>query len=151
MPTKQSVIFHKDSASQGAGDSRKTSQQLDKLAKGSARVILDVKAVFPFNFFPDELIIDETKVSVLTNYFFFTRQVRSVEYKDIFNVVVNQGVIFAKLEIVDRFFSQESIVVPYMKKKDAIRARRIIQGLMMARKENINIRTLPLGELTEKL
>jgi phosphorylcholine metabolism protein LicD len=132
-------------------EEKKAAEKLDSLASGSARVILDVKAVFPFNFFPDELIVDETKVSVHANYFFFTKEVRSIEFKDIFNVVIRQGVLFASLEVVDKYFSEAPIVVSYMKKKDAILARRIIQGLIIAKKENINTRILPLRDLKLKL
>lgn len=130
---------------------QKASEELSKLARGSARVILDIKAVFPFNFFPDEVIVDEAKVSIHTHYFFYTKEVRSIEFKDIFNVVVQQGVIFAKLEIIDRFFSQEPVTIEFLKKNDAIRARRIIQGMMIANKEGIDTQALPIDELMKKL
>ena len=129
----------------------KAARDLDKLVLGSERVILDIKAVFPFNFFPDEVIADEAKVSVHTNYFFYTKEVRSIEYKEIFNVAIRQGIFFASLEIVDRFFSQDPLIVPYLWKKDAIRARRIIQGMMIARAEGIDTHTLPIADLVHKL
>lgn len=129
----------------------KASEELNKLARGSARVIIDIKAVFPFNFFPDEVIVDETKVSIHTHYFFYTKEVRSVEYKDIFNVIVQQGVLFARLEIVDRYFSQDPVTVTFLKKKDAIRARRIIQGMIIATNEGVDTQALPIDELMKKL
>ena len=129
----------------------KAARELDKLAKGSARIIFSAKTVFPFNFFPDELVVDETKVSLHTSYFFYTKQVRSIEYRDMFNVIINQSLFFANIEIIDRFFSKESIKVDFLWKKDAILARRIIQGMMIATKRNISIDKMPLGELLEKL
>ena len=129
----------------------KEAKELDKLAKGSARVIFGAKSVFPFNFFPDELVVDETKVSLHTSYFFYTKQVRSIEYRDIFNVIINQGIFFGNIEIIDRFFSQDPIKIDYLWKKDAILARRIIQGMMIATKKNIAIHKMPIGELLEKL
>lgn len=138
--------------SNGANNAQqKASEELDSLATGSARIILDIKAVFPFNFFPDELIIDETKVSVHTKLFFYTKQVRSVVYSDIFNVVIHEGLFFAKLEIIDRYFSEQSIVIEFLKKKDAILARRIIQGMVIAKKEKIDLQALPIKDLIEKL
>ena len=129
----------------------KATDDLNKLARGSARVILDIKAVFPFNFFPDEVIADEAKVSVHTNYFFYNKEVRSIEYKDIFNIAVQQGLFFATLEIVDRFFSQDPLIIPYLKKKDAIKARRILQGMIITKNEKIETQDLSINELVDKL
>lgn len=127
------------------------SRELDSLAHGSARIILDIKAVFPFNFFPDEIIVDESKVSIHVNYFFYSKEVRSMEFKDIFNVIIQQGLFFARLEIVDRFFTVQPVIIPYLWKKDAVRARRIIQGMILSKKMNIDIHTIPIDELVRKL
>lgn len=161
MVKKNSTIFSRETDVKRSDSTRdipvkglqqsKAAGELDKLVRGSRRIILDIKAVFPFNFFPDEVIADEAKVSVHTNYFFYTKEVRSIEYKEIFNVAIRQGVFFASLEITDRFFSQDPVVVPYLWKKDAIAARRIIQGMMIARSENIDTYTLPIDELVKKL
>lgn len=152
MQKVQSVIFNKgDEYNPIATVSRASNNKLDMLARESARVIVDVKAVFPFNFFPDEVILDETKVSVHISYFFWSKEVRSIEYKDIFNVAVQQGLFFAKLEIVDRFFTQSPITINYLFKKDAHKIRRLIQGMMIAQKEQIDIHDMPLKELVAKL
>lgn len=125
--------------------------KMESLAQGSQRILLEIKSVFPFDLFPDEVIIDETKVSIHRNYFFYTGQIQSVELKDVFNVVVNHGLFFAKLELFDRYFAQQPISVEYLKKEDAIRARHIIQGLVIAKKENIDITALSEDDLIAKL
>lgn len=130
---------------------RSPSEHLSHLARQSSRVLLDIKAVFPFNFFPDEVILDEAKVSIHTNFFFYSKEVRSVEYKDIFNVLVQQSLFFAKLAIIDRYFTQQPIVVQFLRKNDAFRARRLIQGMIIVKKENIDIRELSREELLQKL
>jgi len=126
-------------------------KKLNKLAQGSARVLIEIKTVFPFNFFTDYLIIDELKVTIHTSYFFYTKEVRSIEYKDILNVIVQEGVIFAKLEIIDRFFTQHPSSLEYLKKKEAIEARRVIQGMIIAKKENIDTQKIPANELLDQL
>lgn len=130
---------------------KQASKDLDKLVTSSARVILDIRAVFPFNFFPDELVLDETKLSIHTNFFFSTKQVRSLEYKDIFNVSIQTGLFFAKIEITDRYFSQDPTTIEYLWKSDAILARRLIQGMIIATNEDIDMRKLPMDELLSKL
>ena len=76
---------------------------------------------------------------------------RSIEYEDIYNVFIQQGLFFAKLEIVDRFFSQQRICVEYLKKAEAIRARRLIQGMMIVKKDNIDLSKLSVEEVVAKL
>ncbi|MDQ5900729.1 MAG: hypothetical protein QG600_307 [Patescibacteria group bacterium] len=125
--------------------------KLDDLVAGSSRVILDIHSTFPFDFFPDDVILDETKVTIHSKYFFLTKEVRSVEYIDIFNVIVQQGVFFAKLELVDRFFAHQPIIINYLKKRDAMLARRLIQGMIIAQKHNVDIRGIPVDELLKKL
>lgn len=126
-------------------------KKLNGLADGASRILLDIKAVFPFDLFPDQVTIDETKVTIHSRYFFFTKEVRSIELKDIFNVSVSQGVLFSKLEITDRFFSQEPFTVEYLWKSDAEKARRIIQGLIIAKKENVDVHDLPMEEVVSKV
>jgi len=130
---------------------RQTSDQLKDLVAGSERILLDMKSVFPFDFFPDELIADESKVSIHTNYFFVSKEARSIQYTDIFNVIVSHGLFFANIEIVDRYYAQQPIVVKYLKKDDAILARRIIQGMIIAKKEEIDIGNLPKELLLKRL
>jgi hypothetical protein len=129
----------------------KASRELDSLAKGSSRIILDIKSVFPFNFFPDEIIVDDSKVNIHIRYFFYSKEVRSVEFKDIFNIILQQGLFFAKLEIVDRLFTVQPLIITYLWKKDAIKARRIIQGMIIAKKQNIETQSLPIADLVRKL
>lgn len=154
----QNVIYPKEEAADPYDDNygfdtneKKATKKLDGLVSGSVRVLLDIQSVFPFDFFPDDVIVDEVKVSVFTKFFFWSREVRSIEYKDIFNVVVQQGMFFAKLEIVDRYFSQQTIVVDFLKVKDAMKARRIIQGMIIAHKEDIELHALSKEKLIEKL
>lgn len=156
MIQTQAVIFDRNKnenkirmSSNGA--KKKEGAKLDQLASGSARVLLEVRTVFPFNFFPDEVIIDEVKVSLHTSYFFYSREVRSIEYKDIFNIIAQESLVFGRLEIFDRYFSHSPFIVDFLWKSDAKKARRLIQGLIIAKKQNINTSIIPLDELMQKL
>ena len=152
MPKRSGVIYQElTEITDSDQKKQEASQKLTTLAKESGRILLDIKAVFPFNFFPDEVILDETKASIHTNFFFYSKEVRSIEYEDIYNVFIQQGLFFAKLEIVDRFFSQQRICVEYLKKAEAIRARRLIQGMMIVKKDNIDLSKLSVEEVVAKL
>lgn len=160
---KQSiVIFSQENveagAAQDAGEGKKDSQtaaqkaskKLDKIADSSSRILYELKTVFPFNFFPDEIIIDETKVTVVSHIFFQSKETHSVMYQDIFNVIVDNSVFFATMIIADRFFSREPTKITYLKKHEAMKAMRIILGMMVISKERVNTQPLPLEELREK-
>lgn len=123
--------------------------KLDNIAKRSERLLLHVKTVFPFKFFSDEIVIDDTKVSVVANTFFFSSQVRSVMYEDISSVTVEHNLIFATVHITDRNFRDEPLRIPYLFKPDAIHARRVIQGLIIAKREKIDLHKIPAANLVE--
>lgn len=153
MIKQQSVIF-KGNKVKGAAEVRETQKataQLDEMVKRSARVILKIKAVFPFNLFPDEVILDESKITIYSKMFFMSQQTVSIMYPDVFNVIVEDSVFFATLEIADRFFSREPIKIKYLKRGDAQKARKIILGMSILTKENVNIQSLPINELLEKV
>ncbi len=128
----------------------KNLQKLDSLANESQHTLLKIKAVFPFNFFPDEIIIDETKVSIIRKLFFFSNQIRSVAHEDILNVIVEYHIFFATLGIVDRSFIQQPISINYLKKNDAILARCIIQGIIIAKKEGVDFNMVTVKDLVQK-
>lgn len=132
-------------------EKEKNIRKLTRLSRESEKVIMRLQAVFPFNFFPDEVIIDEAKVSVIHKIFFFSRQIRSIAHEDIFNVVVEHSILFATLEIADRYFIMEPLRIPYLKKDEAIQARKIIQGIIIAKQNGIDLAPLDVNEIRAKI
>lgn len=128
-----------------------THAKLNKLVDESSHIILRVKTLFPFDFFPDEITIDQQKVSIRQAYFFWSSQVRTLEFKDIFNIEVQHNLFFAKIIISDRFFSQAPLEVNYLTKSDALLIQQVIQALQIVTKENIDIRSIPTNQLLDKL
>src|SRR5687768_6675998 len=39
--------------------------RLDEVVAGTGRVLFQAKSIFPFDFFPDELVVDENKISFI--------------------------------------------------------------------------------------
>lgn len=110
-------------------------------------ILFRAKTVFPFDFFPDDLIIDTEKVSVIIRDFFIAEQIFSIPIKHITHLSVEHGAFLAKLQILPgRIFQNQVLSIGHLKKKDAIKARNIIQGLVIADKENVTIDHLILTE-----
>lgn len=121
-------------------------KKFDSVVQGTNKVLLNVKAVFPFDFFPDRIIIDPNKVNVVRKSFFLTEKLHSISIKNITDVYVQTAPFFASLHIMDNAVADNVIIVKYLWKKDAEKARRVIQGLIEASKHEVDIHTVSEGD-----
>lgn len=119
------------------GKSR-TSRTFDALIKKN-RLLLKITSVFPLDLFPNELLIDENKISVFTKKFFFTEDIRCITYKDIQSIEIFAGPFFASLYIRVFGIPNDRIEIKNVFRPQALRARRLIQGLMEASKADIDL------------
>ncbi|MDO8452707.1 MAG: hypothetical protein Q7S79_03055 [bacterium] len=145
---KEPNLLEVSSAPTSAVQERK---KLDDLLVRKDQNLFQASAIWPFDLFPNELLIDSTKVSFLFKSMLW-RETRCVLIKDITDVVVDATPFFATLTVVDRGMIENSVSIRFLNRDVASRARRIIQGLMAAKHEmNIDFARLPLDELKEKL
>lgn len=133
--------------------SRRLIQKLSDLVRGSQNVLLKATAVFPFDLIPNMITVDENKVSVIYKYFPNTETVHSVLIENITDVTVNCSPFFASLKIVDstNYRHPQTIIIDKLYKKDAFHARKLIQGLITAKKEHINLCNFETKQLCEEL
>lgn len=134
-------------------------QKVD-IAPHTARNLYKVSSWFqiPLFFPPDDVIIDEVKVSVVHREFFLIEQIRTFLIKDIIDVVMDSNLLFGTLKVSIGEFKEEPIpespdptkpvkhpyMVQFLKISEAAKARRIIAGLkiLAARKENTSEMTI---------
>src|SRR5687767_10553618 len=114
-------------------------EKLEKLLHRSTRTLLKIQTVWPFDLFPDDVAIDESKINIVQREFFASEIVHSIPISSIKDIELECSVFFATLHVVPDGYPQKEVVVPYLKKNEALRARRIIQGLIVTRKENIDL------------
>ncbi|MBI4226375.1 hypothetical protein HY612_04645 [Candidatus Roizmanbacteria bacterium] len=126
-------------------------KKIDKLLKKTQRVLYKISSVFPFDLFPNELVINENQVNVLKRRFFLSEDIETVLIKDIQLVIVETSPLFASLDIEILKPLSKSIVIDYLWVNEALKARRIIQGLRSIEKEGIDIANQPVDELLKKL
>lgn len=134
-------------------EQKKQFEKLEGLVERSQDVLFKVKTVFPFDLFPDCLCIDENKVSIISKTFMGTEHVRSVLIGDITDVTVQTTPFLSTLEIIDSSNVRNPIYIKVanLKTRDAVRARRIIQGLIAAKQSKVDISGLDHKELVSKL
>ena len=129
----------------------KKEDKLRKLVYRSNEVLFKCKTVFPFDFFPDTLIIDKTKINIINKEFFFSESVHSIMIRTIKDLQVDTNMFFAKLIIIPDVYMGQTTEISYLRKKDALEARRIIQGLMLCEREEIDISDLDAKEIKDRI
>lgn len=109
------------------------------LVQASNQCLLRISNVFPFDLFTDEISIEIAQVSVIKRYFFATAHLQTIPIKNVADIFLDTSLFFAAIKIIDSSYIENSIQVEYLKKSDASKARRIIQGLVTANKAGIDL------------
>lgn len=135
---------------QGSSSNDAHTKKFDKLILNSQKTLFIISSVFPFDLFPDQISIEPMQVNVSKKSFFATYHVQSIPLKNVADVFLQTSLFFATLKIIDSSYIENSIKVEYLPKDKACRARRIIMGLVIAMKENIDLSRLPLQDLALK-
>ncbi len=132
----------------------KTREAVKKLMEVSPRSLFTTKAVFPFQFFPDSLSIEETRVNIITKQFFYTQHLTAIGIENIIDVSVQTSIVFATLHITSRMYVQnvvEPFEINFLKKRDAIKARNIIEGLRIMTAKSIDTTKIAVNELINEV
>lgn len=140
---KNSVVIEKDQ--------RTETQKIDRVIEKTGRKLFEISSVFPFDFFPDKIVIDENKVSLIFGIFFFSEQVFPIFIKDIKNVTVSSSILFASLTFELTGYEKNPQKIKYLWIPGAMRARRIITGLVACHAEKIDTTKLSESKLLEKV
>lgn len=109
-------------------------EKFESLVTGSKKILFEASSKFPFNFFEDRIKVDLNKVNVSISDFLKTKRIYNIFIKELTEVLVESGPIFSTLVIKGNFEDKE-LRITSLAKKDAEKARKIIQGLIIARKE----------------
>lgn len=129
--------------------------KLEVLSSRNHVTLMQTRTFFPFDLFPDTLIIDMTKVNIISKQFFATETVTNINLKDIVDVCAETAIFMGNLVItyvpnVDGMMGMlEPIThrINLLKRNDALRAQRILKGILVARREGIEISTCSPDEI----
>jgi hypothetical protein len=122
-----------------------------KLVKKSNRILVSVSShSFPIDFFPDTLNIEEGRITIIQRHF-LSSEVHSIDLKDISNVFINTTFLYSQLVFVSKTFEENEIRMRNLRTKDAVFARRIIEGLRIFESKQIDTGVYTKEELIVKL
>lgn len=91
------------------------------------------KSVFPFELFPDELIISERRVIWIHKYGLWMSRVISVLHQDIADIEASSGPLVGHLHV-RNFTGGEEIIMEHLWKKDLQRARDLVESMMIRKR-----------------
>lgn len=118
--------------------------KLKSVADKSQRVLYKTQSVFPFNFFPDSISIENDRVEVICNQGPASEWVHSIQLDNITNVTIESGPFFSTLELTDSTNPRNIILIKVqnLSTESAFKARALIEGLKAARRENVDLDSL---------
>ncbi len=125
--------------------------QLQNLAQDEQPVLMALSTVFPFKFFPTTITIEKTKVNIKNRLFFGSSEIQSVLISDLSTCETESNFFFAVLKLVTRIPNAPSITINYLPKEEAMKARRIIQGLMVGVMNKVDLTKVSTTELLESI
>lgn len=121
--------------------------KLEELKSMKDCELMRIRTVFPFKFFTDCLVIEENKLTFVWSIFFWSKDIRSVLLRDISNVSIETNLFFATINVTDQFFAKDLLTINYLPKTQALEAQRLIQGLIVSARENIDYTDIPKDEV----
>jgi hypothetical protein len=130
---------------------RSNDRTVANLVKRSNRILVSVSShAFPFDFFPDVINVEDGRITIIKRHL-LSSEVHSVDLKDISNIFINTAVMFAQLVIISNTFEDNEIRIRNLRPKEAVFIRRIIEGLRVFEKKQIDTSTYSKEELISKL
>lgn len=128
-------------------------KELDKLADMTEGRLFAFSSVFPFDFFPNQIIIEQKQIVIIYRQFFWSSQEYHVLIEDILTPIVENGVFFStlKLQLGPGGFQQDPPPISFLKKAEASKAKRIIVGLLICHKEKIDFSGMKPSEIVKKV
>lgn len=125
-------------------------QTVSDLIKKSNRCIISISSLFPWDFFPNTIEVEESRVTVMFRQF-LASQSHSVDIKDISNVFIESSYFFSSLRIVSRTFIQNDITIGHLEAKKAHKVQMVIEGLRTFTEHNIDTSNYEVKELIAKI
>ncbi|CAN5135440.1 hypothetical protein BH11PAT1_BH11PAT1_7820 [soil metagenome] len=136
---------------QAVEDKISTEQRMDHIINNPSRTLFKAKGVFPFQLFPDEILIEEFRVNILTRSFFASEQLQSISYKELRKTEVETNLFFGTIRFITLTAIENHIEVSFFKRDDALKIQRIIEGLKILSEQQVDLSQIDTETLLEKV
>ena len=130
----------------------KEADKLKKAVEKSHEILGKANTVFPVTLFPDTIIVDRTKMSIIKRDFFWTSNTISFQIEDILNVSCALGPIFGSVTVASRVMSTiDHFQINYLWRRDALFLKHLIQGHIIVKQNKLETDDLTREELITTL
>ena len=158
---KQTTEAKKEGEAEHIKEDQKESIKMNSIIKNIVEkdnvILLKAKTVFPFDFFPDTIIIDTMKVSIITKNFFASQQVATISIKDVVDVTLETAFFLSNIVItyLPKVDSPTGMIKPHehrinlLNNKDAMRIKNLLKGIQLAQREGIDVAKIRPEDLTQ--
>lgn len=127
-------------------------QKLHSLMQNAHEVLAKADTLFPFTIFPDSIIVDRSKVTIIRRTFFRMAETFSIRIEDILNVTTTVGPFLGSIQIISRVFNTDKPHhVNFLKRSDAIRLKHITQGYVIAAHNDVDCASMEKNTLITTL
>lgn len=123
--------------------------KLSELADKST-IIFQTQSAFPFQLFPDKIIVELDKITIVRRSFAM-KNVFPILLDNLNSISVTRGFFFASLSFEITGYETNPGDIEFLWASDAAKAKRIIMGLVNARKQGVDVSKIPLEELKSDL
>lgn len=109
------------------------------------------KSVFPLDLFPDEVILDKLKISIIKRDFFFSKRIITFPMTGTIQVQMFRGPVMSRVTIDDTTtIHQEPIPINNVWLDDALRFHNLVQGMVIGMRQGINLMNMSRKEILER-
>jgi hypothetical protein len=128
---------------------QQTRQELREAIVGSNEVLVTARTTLAL--FPDTLVLDRAKLTVVKRSFFSSAELMSLRIEDVSNVTATIGPFLGVVQVTSRVMNTGPYEIGKFWRHDALRIKRITQGYVIALQRNIDCSALPTNELVYML
>ena len=105
----------------------------------ASRELFRAKGVWPFDFFPDELIIEEKRIIVKRNMFPFFSTISTIPINNFLIFELTHSIFFSSVFIKGAYGDNLSTSFCWLTHKDAQQAKEIVDGLRLKESESLEV------------
>lgn len=119
---------------------------LDAALEGH-EILMKSNSVFPFQLFPDSIVIDRQKLTIANRFFYRVAKINSVPIQDILSVQADVGLFFGSVYINSRYFMTNPQAIEFLPRSEALRIQHLLQGYIIAHERGIDCKTIDKDQL----
>jgi hypothetical protein len=147
---EECILLFRAKSPEGKEGERGAEKKEIKDQEKKLQVLGRFKSVFPFQFFPDELIVEEKRVIWKDWMGPGMCKAISIMATDISNVQASHGPLLGHIHVGSLVGGPE-ILVEHLWRKDAIKARALIEGIILVAREREAVRKREIEKEKEEL